>query len=155
MSNDNLAIYNGYQYPSPCARIQYTVHITRNKVTDSVNADSPGSYLVNFLTNYLVVLWLGGRSCSESFWFQTWCIDTACHAVAERIVYDLGGWSILQFFLPLTLPDTEILDGRELGTSDVLGHMHYPLKHLEVGCQAVAIPSSDAASQDALNDAAV
>ena len=49
-----------------------------------VNADSPGSYLVKYLTNYC----LGGRSCSGSCWFQIWCISTACLAVAERTVYN-------------------------------------------------------------------
>ena len=57
--------------------------------------------------------------------------------------------------LPLTPPGIEVLDGREHGASDVLGRPHYPLWYLAVGCQAVAIPSGDAASQDALNGAAV
>jgi hypothetical protein len=38
--------------------------------------------------------WLGSRSCSGSCWFQVWYIRTAFHAVAERTVYDLGGWSL-------------------------------------------------------------
>jgi hypothetical protein len=29
--------------------------------------------------------------------------------------------------LPLTPPGIEVLDGRKLGPSDVLGHSHYPL----------------------------
>ena len=29
--------------------------------------------------------------------------------------------------LPLTTPGIEVLDGRELASSDVLGHSHYPL----------------------------
>ena len=58
-------------------------------VQKEVNADSPGSYLVK--SNYLAVLWLRCRSCSGSCWFQTWCIVTACCAVKERTVYDLGG----------------------------------------------------------------
>ena len=37
------------------------------------------------------------RSCSGSCWIQTWCISTACYGVAERTVYDLGGWSLIQF----------------------------------------------------------
>jgi hypothetical protein len=44
-------------------------------------------YLVNHLTNSLAVLWLGGRSCSGSGWFQT----IACRAEAERTVYDVAG----------------------------------------------------------------
>ena len=48
--------------------------------------------------------------------------------------------------LSLTPPGIEVLDGGELGPSDVLGHTH----HL-----AVIVPSGDAASQDALNGAAV
>ena len=52
---------------------------------------------------------------------------------------------------PLTLPGIEVLDGRKLGPSDVLGHSHYPL----LGGRAVAIPGSDTTSQDALDGAAV
>ena len=47
------------------------------------------------------------------------------------------------FGLPLTLPGIEVLEGKELGPSDVLG------------CLSVAIQSADAASQDTLNGAAV
>ena len=55
---------------------------------------------------------------------------------------------------PLTLPDIEVLDGRELGHSDVLSCLHHPLKHFAVK-GAFAVPSGHAASQDALNGAAV
>ena len=48
--------------------------------------------------------------------------------VAEKTVYDLGGWSLLPFLGPsLTPPGSEGLDGRELGPSDVLGRMHTTL----------------------------
>ena len=57
--------------------------------------------------------------------------------------------------LPLTPPGIEILDGRKLGPGDVLGRTHYPLQWLAVGGRAVAIPGSDATSQDALDGAAV
>ena len=59
--------------------------------------------------------------------------------------------------LPLTLPGIEVLDGRELGPSDVLGCRHYWAVRIcsAVGFQAVAIPSGDAASQDGLDVAAV
>ena len=57
--------------------------------------------------------------------------------------------------LPLTLPGVEVLDGRQLCTSDVLGHTHYPLKFLAVGVRAIAVPGSDATGQDALDVAAV
>ena len=53
--------------------------------------------------------------------------------------------------LPLTSPGIEVLDGRKLGPGDVLGHTHYPLQCLEVGGQAVAIASSDATRQNALD----
>ena len=52
--------------------------------------------------------------------------------------------------LPLTPPGVEVLDGRQLCPSDVLGCTHYPLKFL-----AVAVPGSDATGQDALDVAAV
>ena len=55
----------------------------------------------------------------------------------------------------MTPPGIEVLDGRELSPSDVLGRPHYPLPCLAVGCNAVAISSGDAASQDALSGAAV
>ena len=51
--------------------------------------------------------------------------------------------------LPLTPPGIEVMDGRELGPRDVLGRTHHAT------CLAVAVPSGDAASQDALNGAAV
>ena len=38
--------------------------------------------------------------------------------------------------LPLTPPGIEVLDGRELGPSDVLGCTHHPLYLLAVGCLA-------------------
>ena len=47
--------------------------------------------------------------------------------------------------LSLTLPS------KKLGPGDVLGHTHYPLLHLLVGCQSVAIPGGDATGQDALD----
>ena len=68
--------------------------------------------------------------------------------VAERTVYDWGGWSLWLFFI-------EVLDSRELGLSDVLGRSHNPLYRLVVGYRAVSILRGDAASQDALNGAAV
>jgi hypothetical protein len=49
-----------------------------------VNADSPGSYLINCLMNYLAVLWLGGRSCSAFCCLQTWCIGIACRGSREN-----------------------------------------------------------------------
>ena len=55
---------------------------------------------------------------------------------------------------PLTPPDIEVLDGRELSPSGVLGCPHHPLTLCGQG-RAFAIPSSDAASQDALDGAAV
>ena len=57
--------------------------------------------------------------------------------------------------LPLTPPGVEVLDGRQLSPSDVLGRTHYPLSCLVVGGQAVAVSGSDATSQDALDVAAV
>ena len=48
--------------------------------------------------------------------------------------------------LPLTPPGIEVLDGRKLGPSDVLGRTHYPLSCLAVGGRAVAILGSDATS---------
>ena len=42
----------------------------------------------------------------------------------------------------------EVLDGRELGPNDVLGHPHYPLENLAIRWQLVAIKSGDAASHD-------
>ena len=57
--------------------------------------------------------------------------------------------------LPLTLPGKEVLDGRELVPGDVLDRVHYPLQRLAVGCQAVAIRSGNASSQDALSGAGV
>ena len=57
--------------------------------------------------------------------------------------------------LPLTLSDIEVLDGRELSSSELLGCMHYPLQCLAVGCQAVAITSGESASQDAINGTVV
>ena len=51
----------------------------------------------------------------------------------------------------LTPPGIEVLDGRELSPSDLLGRTNFPL----VGCQSVTIRRGDAASQDALNSAAV
>ena len=56
---------------------------------------------------------------------------------------------------PLTPPIIQVLDGRKLGPSDVLGRMCFPLYHLKVRCRAVAIPGGDATGQDALDGAAV
>jgi hypothetical protein len=57
------------------------------------------------------------------------CTDTACRVEAERIDHDLGGWSLFNNFLgfPITPPDIEVLDDRELSPSDVLGCMQHPL----------------------------
>jgi hypothetical protein len=52
-------------------------------------------------------------------------------------------------------PGIEVLDGRKLCPRDVLGRTHYPLSCLVGGGRAVAIPGSDANSQDALDGAAV
>jgi hypothetical protein len=57
--------------------------------------------------------------------------------------------------LPLTPPGVEILDGRQLSPTDILGHMHYPLYCFAVGGRAIAVPGSDATGQDALDVAAV
>ena len=59
--------------------------------------------------------------------------------------------------LPLTPPGVEVLDDRQLSPSDVLGCTHYPLLVLclAVRGRAVAVPGSDATSQDALDVAAV
>ena len=57
--------------------------------------------------------------------------------------------------LPLTPPGVEVLDGRQLCPSDVLGRPHYPLKSLAVGGRAVTTPGSDATRQDALDGAVV
>jgi hypothetical protein len=57
--------------------------------------------------------------------------------------------------LPLTPPGVEVLDGRNLCPSDLLGRTHYPLKCLVVGGRAIAVPGSDATGQDALDVAAV
>ena len=57
--------------------------------------------------------------------------------------------------LPLTPPGIEVLDGRKLCPSDVLGRSHYLLWRLTVRCRAVAIPGGDATGQDALDGAAV
>jgi hypothetical protein len=54
--------------------------------------------------------------------------------------------------LPLTPPGIEVLDGRKLGPSDVLGRTHYPLLCLAAGGRAVAIPGGDATSQDSLEE---
>ena len=55
----------------------------------------------------------------------------------------------------LTTPGIEVLGGRELGPSDVLGCLHHPLLRFAVKGGAIAKPSCDAASQDALNGAEV
>jgi hypothetical protein len=55
----------------------------------------------------------------------------------------------------LTLPGVKVLNGRQLGPSDALGRMHYPLKCLAVRGRAIAVPGSDATCQDALDVAAV
>ena len=56
----------------------------------------------------------------------------------------------------MTPPGIEVLDGRELGHSDVLIRTRHPLyKRLAGGCQAVAVPIDYAASQNSLNGAAV
>lgn len=34
-----------------------------------------------------------GVEALRDFWSQTWLSGTPCRAVAERTVYDLGGWS--------------------------------------------------------------
>ena len=81
-------------------------------------------------------------------------MSTTCHVVAERAVNDLGGFDNFMG-LPLTPPGMEVLDSRDLDPSDVLGHTHYLLLHLAVRYQTVAIPRGDAASQDALNGAAI
>jgi hypothetical protein len=57
--------------------------------------------------------------------------------------------------LPLTLSGVEVLDGRQLCPSDVLGHTHYLLKCLAVGGRAISVSGSDATGQDALDVAAV
>ena len=49
----------------------------------------------------------------------------------------------------------EVLDGRQLCHSDILGRTHYPLKCFAVGGQAIDVPGSDATGQDALDVAAV
>ena len=49
----------------------------------------------------------------------------------------------------------EVLDGRELGPSVVLCHPHHPLWHHAIEGGVFALASSDAASQDALDGAAV
>ena len=41
----------------------------------------------------------------------------------SRVAGDLGNF----LGRPLTLPGIEVLDGRKLGPSDVLGLTHYPL----------------------------
>jgi hypothetical protein len=46
-------------------------------------------------------------------------------AMWNRIV--LGVWSLTISGLPPTPPDIDVLDGRELGPSDVLGRPHHPL----------------------------
>ena len=55
----------------------------------------------------------------------------------------------------LTPPGVEVLNGRQLCPSDVLGRTHYPLKCLTVGGRAIAVPGSDATCQDALDVAVV
>jgi hypothetical protein len=69
-------------------------------------------------------------------------------------------WAVRTTWYLLTPPGIEVMDGRELGPGDVLGRTHHLVssdttlcKRLAVGCQAVAVPSCDVASQDALNGA--
>ena len=63
-----------------------------------LDADSPGSYLVNYLTNYLAVLWLGTH-CSGSCWFQTWGVmcnyvdDSLTHTFSLRNTTELASGS--------------------------------------------------------------
>jgi hypothetical protein len=89
--------------------------------------------------NYLAVLWLGGRSCSGSCWFQTWYIGTACRAVAERTVW-IGWLESDNYYGPALTPlGIEVLSWMAVSSATVM---------------QVAIPSGNA-SQDALNGAAL
>jgi hypothetical protein len=66
-----------------------------------------------------------------------------------------GVAGVFETFRALTPPGIEVLDGRKLGPSDVLGLTNYPLLCLAVRGRAVVILGSDATSQDALDGAAV
>ena len=57
--------------------------------------------------------------------------------------------------LPLTPPGIEVLDGRELGPSNVLACPHHPLWCFAVEGDAFAMPSGEAASQNVLDGAAL
>ena len=66
-------------------------------------------YLVNYLTNlYLYMVN-----------YLTNCYRLPCGSRREHFDNFQG--------FPLTPPSIEVLDGRELDSSDVLGHTHYPL----------------------------
>jgi hypothetical protein len=98
----------------------------RELVKKRVIAGSPGIHLISCWAVLFSSLMAWGRSCLGSCWFQTWGTGTTCRTVAEGTIYGLGGWSLFEETsgLYLTPPGIEVLDGRELGTSDVLCRTH-------------------------------
>ena len=84
--------------------------------------------------------------------YRKWRAEHTSILIDGAAVDQVVNFKFLGVHLPLTPPGIEVQDDRKLGPSDVLGRMHYPL-YLAVGCQAVAIPGGDTASQDALNNA--
>jgi hypothetical protein len=94
----------------------------------TVNADSQGSYLVN----YLVVLWLEGRSCSRSCWLQTWCIGTACMwRQRKEALYVCGTYSFLSDVLT-----------KEVGALDPLHYSPVNVDGESVTCHPQSTPLS-------------
>jgi hypothetical protein len=131
-----------------------TIHIFTNS----------SAYLMRYrlciMTEYTCQATSNLKSCSLPFILKTYnpqlvCISTACCGIAERTVYDLGGWILWQFLGPLTPPAIEVLNGRMLGPSDVLGRTYYPLLRFPFRCQEDVISCGDATSPYTLDGAAV
>ncbi len=56
---------------------------------------------------------------------------------------------------PHTSLGVDVLEGGKLTSNDVLGRLNYSMQGFSVESNAVPIPGSDAASQDALHSATV
>ena len=104
------------------------------------------------------MLLLGGKNYWEAFCPRLGTpVPLAMRQQREQSMTGVAGVFDNFQSLRLTPPGVEVLDGRQLSPSDVLGHTHYPLQCLAVRGRAIAVPGSDATvrSQDALDVAAV
>jgi hypothetical protein len=80
------------------------------------------------LINFSVVLWLGVEAVKKPFGPR---LGAPVPRAAQQQREQSMTWVTVVFdhflVLPLTLPNKQLLDGRKIGPSDVLGCTHYPL----------------------------